>query len=209
MSSSNFPGFERFFIVSNAQSRQAMRFRRARLADPSTAVSVLSEVRRSGRVATPDRLQHEAGSKLYDLLGTTLVADVVVSSKLTKTLRDCDATGWDIEPAEMTDRDGKKIREFFWLVVTGRCGKPAGRGSRIEIVRPNSGDGGLLYAEVGLSFDPATWDGSDVFQPEGYSLVCITEKVAHAIALAKLTNVSISPMIDYRIDLHDTRPSWA
>ena len=48
----------------------------------------------------------------------------------------------------------------------------------------------------GLLFEPDSWDGNDLFTPEGTTAVFITDQVKSAIDAAGITGVQIKPITE-------------
>lgn len=91
-------------------------------------------------------------------------------------------SGWRTFPVEVHSRAGEIVPGYTGVAVTGRCGPLCYDNSRVE------GEGNW-ERYVGLRFDPATWDGSDVFGcPNGRWLLG-TERIARALKAARIRNV--------------------
>ena len=138
------------------------------------------------------RLTWAEGFRMTDYTGTTATLPVVVSDRFVDVLREVEATGWSTYPIELHDKDSDLIEGYCALAVKGRCGPLLDQRSRIEMrVGPT---GKSKAFKVGLYFDSSTWDGNDVFLPEGTSFVFATEKVKSAVEEAGLTNVAFTPL---------------
>src|ERR671937_671233 len=61
------------------------------------------------------------------------------------------------------------------------------------ILPPEALGGEAVPAYRGYCVDPTTWDGSDVFLPDGTTLLLAVERVANALREFHLTNVLIRP----------------
>jgi hypothetical protein len=57
-----------------------------------------------------------------------------------------------------------------------------------------------------MYFDPASWDGADVFVPEGTRAVCVTDRVRWALAAAGATNLCFVPLSHHLMNLHSVPP---
>ena len=82
--------------------------------------------------------------------------------------------------------------------MLGRCG-PIDN-SRSEIIQKRL-PGGWVPHWKGLYFDPATWDGSDIFQPEGTGYILVVESVKRALVRAKVKNLVFKRLDEIDDDL--------
>ena len=87
--------------------------------------------------------------------------------------------------------EGLPVKGYRGLVITGRCGVLDEKRGRELRERP--GDEKRGY-RVYPWFDPNSWDGNDIFAPEGTAFWLVTRKVKETIESAKLTNVKIRPL---------------
>lgn len=103
----------------------------------------------------------------------------MVREGVVRALAQCGATGWGTYPATLHGKDGAPIEGFVGLTVTGRCGPvKLERARRISAAR----DGALGEAFKGVFFDPASWDGSDVFtDPATATLLFVSDRVKRAL----------------------------
>jgi hypothetical protein len=130
------------------------------------------------------------GSRLEDLLTTTWIVPLLLSPRFHQLLRDHDFTGWTAHPAEVELRRGERA-EYGALAVSGRSGPIDDKRSERVVLPPAAPGGNEVPGLRGLLFDPRSWDGSDVFTPEGSTFVLVTDRVRDAIAAAGLTNVAL------------------
>jgi hypothetical protein len=202
MSISEFPGFDKIFLLSEAFRPRAMRFTRRSLQFAPLDVS-----RSPSSYPAFEPLDHDEGSKLYDFAGTTRVRDKIVSAKFVDVLRSCRARGWAAHPAELFDRQKAPIADYFWLIATSECGPTPNRGNRIVRQEPRVAGGEAVFAEVGVTFDPLSWDGSEIFRPATSHAIYVVDRVRHALVAAKVTNVNFQPVSEYVIMLHEA-PPW-
>jgi hypothetical protein len=115
----------------------------------------------------------DEGSIFMDLVGFQDVSNIAISRNFKDLLINFEANGFCLYQISI------KGREFIYygLQVIGRCG---------ALIHPKEPG---FY--TGVKFDLDSWDGSDIFSPEGASLLFCTEKIAMEIEKAKLTNVGI------------------
>jgi hypothetical protein len=135
------------------------------------------------------RVHGTAGSRAYDVVGSTIAMDLV-SPRFLTTLRDGGITGWDSLPIDTGTF--KPIRGYELLRVLGRCGQIDNSKSERTIVPPRGGRS--VPGWRGIFFDPSSWDGSDVFGPTGTGYVFLTKRAAQLIQQMKLSNVSLEPL---------------
>lgn len=129
--------------------------------------------RRNSDAREPGSLSY-GGSPLVRLLGPQLVG----------ALRDGGCTGWSTYPVVVLDEDGTALAELAGLSVSGRCG-PTACGPPVE---------GQPEWRRGIVVDPATWDGSDVFLPDGAGGPFFSERVRSAVAAAGIRDVDFEPL---------------
>ena len=143
-------------------------------------------------------------------MGATFVAILLISERFLDTLLEVRATGWGTYPVRPYDRAGLELPGYHGLAVTGRAGPIDRSRSRIELLPPPVPEEQAMYAEIGMYFDPGTWDGSDIFMPEGTLAVCVVERVKQALEERKLTNIEFTPLSERRGKLYSEAPGeWA
>jgi hypothetical protein len=178
--------FEHLFTLSDAGRRGALHARLRHGVKDAFAVQ-----RGEEPLPTPAVCDQFLGRTPYDLVGTGFVALYLLSERVTEALQREAFTGWKPHPAEIRTRAGELIPGYHLLIVTGRCGpidKPgfprAGSGS------PGA-HGPAIMTTRGLHFDPNTWDGADIFVPEGAGWIIVVERVRDALKAAKVTNIDL------------------
>jgi hypothetical protein len=192
-----------FFALMNGMNRRALHFDAL---EPLTSPEAL--LRGDERPSQAVAFRKKAGDRAYDLLGETYGVLKFVSAAFIKAFESNRVTGWSTFPVELrTQGSSGELAGYRGLAVTGRSG-PIDR-SRSQIVErlTRGGKGGVLYAEIGLYVDKSTWDGSDLFIPEGSSVVCLSEAARGALDGAGLTNVRLVPNEEYQLMLHSTPPA--
>lgn len=135
-----------------------------------------------------------SGSRALDFISTTDVAPKLVSDRVVAILRPF--TGWETYPVIVHGKDGKVIKGYAGLAVTGRCGPIDDTKSR-QITEPPIVPQGLPRKRwLGLYFDLTSWDGSDLFVPEGTGLTVATEAVKVAMGRAEISNVQFTSLTE-------------
>jgi uncharacterized protein DUF1629 len=131
-------------------------------------------------------------SKPSDLLFTTLATPVLISARVLGILQAEGFTGWQTYPLHVFGKDGAPIPGYHGLAVHGRCGPiDESRSVKLDKIYP----GGVFPKWYGLFFDPATWDGSDLFMTAGpHAWVFVVESVKRAFEKAKVTNVKFTAL---------------
>jgi hypothetical protein len=107
-------------------------------------------------------------------------------------------SGWETFPVAV-ERHGDPVGEYSGLRVVGRCG-PMVDG---PVVRrpPFTAGGPSVCVKLGITFDPASWDGSDIFMPADETLfIFTTERVERALGAAKLRNLKFTPLPMVELD---------
>ena len=80
---------------------------------------------------------------------------------------------------QVFSKDGDRLQGYVGLSIRGRCGPIDD--SLSERV-PKQYPGGVFPVLKGMYFDPATWDGSDVFTVKGRaSFICVLDSVRAAL----------------------------
>ncbi|GIV01171.1 MAG: hypothetical protein KatS3mg015_0001 [Fimbriimonadales bacterium] len=134
------------------------------------------------KVHEPIKFRTYSGTRVGDAHSTTMAIVLLVSDRLVQLWREHGFTGWDTFPVEVYAKDGSRVEGLHGLVVLGRSG-PARRSDEDD---PASG----------FVFDERTWDGSDMFVPEGTLLKCMSPRMAEATLAAKPKNVTIRRIED-------------
>lgn len=140
-------------------------------------------------------MKHGGGSTPYDLMGTTFPPLLLISDRVVSVLRGF--SGWTTYPVEVHGKKGERIPGYHGLAVTGRCGPIDYTQSTPRVCEPPAPQGRRSRQWFGLCFDPRTWDGSDVFVPEGTSIKVVVEAVKQALEKAKITNADFIPLTEY------------
>jgi hypothetical protein len=127
-----------------------------------------------------------------DIVWSTLAMPLLLSERAVGVLREGNFSGWDVVPVELHGKAGERLPTYYYLCVRGRCGPiEDGRSEKVDKIYP----GGVFPMWKGLYFDPATWDGSDLFMPAGnVGWIFVVEAVKRAFEKAKVKNVLFTPL---------------
>jgi len=137
----------------------------------------------------PVRFHHNEGSRIKDHIGTTWATLHLVSDRFISVL---DAfSGWRMYPVDVYAKDGDLIRGYHGLAVTGRSGEIDDDLSPVMVLPPHTPGGEAMPHRIGVRFWPETWDGSDVFSPEGTGFVLVTQEVRDALTAATITGIEL------------------
>jgi hypothetical protein len=131
-------------------------------------------------------------SKPAEIIWTGMAAPLLVSNRVISILRDEGFTGWSFYRVALTGRSGEPVEGYSGLVVEGRCGAVDDHQStKIDRIMP----GGAFHWWRGLYFDPATWDGSDLFMATGGAgWIFVVADVKRSLEKAKVRNVVLTPL---------------
>jgi hypothetical protein len=157
-------------------------------ADPA-ALDPYAIATRSEPIEEPLGFIQTEGSLAHDLVGTTLAVVVLMSSRVIDLLSGHGFSGWSSVAAEVLLKDGSTRLDYSCLQVLGRSGPTEDELRERIIQRPKLRGGNSAPGFRGLCFDPASWDGSDVFTPEGYAGIFVLSHVVDALLAAAVTNV--------------------
>lgn len=113
------------------------------------------------------------GRVLYDILGFQDTSNFAISDKLRLLLIENKITGWRCYPLNIYGITNK----YFGFQITSRCG---------EVLHPKE-----IGFYSGVKFDIKSWDGSDIFSPQGTVANFCTQKVRDLLTQNNLTNISI------------------
>lgn len=131
------------------------------------------------------------GTKFVDVVSTGDTLNIY-SNTMFEVFEKNSFTGWGKILVVVVLRNGQRIYQYSFLTVTGKCGSLDESKTQIEDVPiSNSPSAKPLIVKRGLFFDEDTWDGSDIFNPEGTFFILVTEKVRDALIQHKFTNMAI------------------
>jgi hypothetical protein len=133
--------------------------------------------RRNSDARQPDDLVFGGSPSVY-----------LVSARFVRALRDGEATGWSTYPIRLLDEDGTPIGDHAGLVVTGSSGPVDPALSTAPRDRPR--------IRIGKRFREGTWDGSDVFLPQGGGGLFVTARGRHALEQGGVRGVMFEPLAE-------------
>lgn len=139
--------------------------------------------------------------RLGDFVEGSAISHRFMSPRARQLFDDAGFTGWRPYPAIIRDHVGE--HPYWGLQVTGRCGPITWDDAREEFRPPEIGDGPPYPVYVGPTFDPASWDGSDIFTPTDRSTyVLVTSRVREAVERANLTQFEFVRLPDLEALFH-------
>lgn len=141
------------------------------------------------------KLERSAGRVCRDFVGTTHAGFYLLSQRLQDALSKEAISGWRACPVELTMSTGDSVPNYAAIGITGRCG-PLQNGRSKKVTRQLPGTNSPSDCWVGLYFAEDTWDGSDLFRPEGTMLTIATARAKKAIEDATATNVRFRPLLE-------------
>jgi len=185
-----FPGFENIFCLGEPFANRPFRGS-LRESDRGLDHDAIA----SGRVvpSQPIRIVPYGGRELTDFIWTDYVGIRLVSRRLVSLLRDSGIAGWSTFPVEVYGREGEVMSGFDGFAVTGRCGKFDPAKSLPFLKRM---PGGVFPHFKGRFFRPDSWDGSDVFSPEGTTFLFVTRAVYDVLRRGGARNVEYRPITE-------------
>lgn len=181
--SSCFPGWDQVFLLGEPGSSRAFR---ARL--EIGALDVYALMRGVFSLAGPVRAHWSSGAQIpKDVIWTELASPMIISQRLVDTLRDAGMVGWGTYPLSLQGKDGSEIPGYHGLYIHGRCG---GIDNSRSVQVSKQLPGGVFPAWRGLYFDPSSWDGSDLFMPEGkLGWVFATDRLRRLLQRERYSNL--------------------
>jgi len=146
---------------------------------------------------SPCRFKRNCGTKPYDFMISGFAALDLLSPRTIRVLHAGQFSGWRSFPVQITGKKKVPIEGYEGLVVTGRCG-PIDWSKAKKVRKPPRSRRGRPYeVSIGMYFDPASWDGSDFFMPEGTTFCIVTEPVKASLEKEKITNVHFTSLTQF------------
>jgi hypothetical protein len=139
--------------------------------------------------------RHILGGRPRDFIGTTCGALFLLSNRVIDLFINQKFIGWKTFPVEVYGKNGETVEGYHGFSVTGRCGPPVWPKEKI-VCPPLVPNGPTYEAFVGMSFDPASWDGSDIFCPNETCWHIITPRVAELVKKTKFSNIECTPLVE-------------
>ena len=141
---------------------------------------------------------HHVGSRPCDLVSTSEFRPLLFSERFFDVLETHGFTGWSKIPVEVYGKGKVHLPGYSGLAVTGRCGPIDNSRSVPRVCPPPVPAGRTAKMYCGLYFDPASWDGSDIFMPKGWLMIVVTDPVRRALEQANLTNIAYEALPECR-----------
>ena len=149
-----------------------------------------------GRPSQVPLIRQSMGRKLCDFIWVSLVP--IIHQRVVDLLTLGGVTGWTSYPVLVIDRNGREVRDYHGLCITGRCESIFVDRKRAEVVYRDLPGGRFPYYK-GLHVTTESWDGSDIFAAADGKTghIVVTEKVRKLFAKARVTNVELNPIAEY------------
>jgi hypothetical protein len=157
----------KFFMHGNARKNAAIRFESVLPYDDLAL--------KTGAVAVQDSflVKIDEGKNFLDILWLQDIFNFSVSDRIHAALIEAGITGWHSYPLQIEGRDEK----YWGIQVTGRAGAPI----------PPQEEG----FTIGLHFDLATWDGSDMFILAPTMFTIFSQRLRDLLVKLKTTNLEL------------------
>jgi hypothetical protein len=148
-----------------------------------------------GKCTSTIALKQNSGRTFCDLVGTTHAGFYLWSQRLQDVLRKEAISGWNVCPVELMSSKGESISHYAAIGITGRCG-PLQNWRSKKVTRLLPGSNAYSDCWIGLYFAEDTWDGSDLFRPDGTMLTIATSRAKEVIEGTAATNIRIRPLLE-------------
>lgn len=184
-----FPGFSKIYELGEGSFKTF----RGELSSEEDHDDCFRVLRAEKTPSRPVEVRYAMGrSKPSDFVYTTSAYPTLISDRVLGILKGEGFTGWQTYPIRLFGKDGARIPGYHGLAVHGRCGPiDESRSVKLGKIYP----GGAFPEWYGLFFDPATWDGSDLFMTASEKAwVIVVEAVKRAFEKAKVTNVKFTAL---------------
>jgi len=173
-----------FYCLSGSFLRGELRVRpRQRIADEYRLI------RAEDLPEKPLIFDWHMGKKLTDFMPTALAPVELISDRVVAIFKSFEITGWTTYPVVVHNKDGSKIDGYNGLAITGHCGQLDDSRCIQKQFPPPSSVAPSRLSWIGYYFEEKSWDGSDIFIPEGTGIIIVTNRVKEIIRKNKLTNV--------------------
>lgn len=146
------------------------------------------------------KFHHIMGRKPKDIIMATDAVLQIVSDRFLKILSENDVTGWSTFPVIVYDKNGNELTGYSGFSVVGRSGPIDDTKHRVEYRTSPFNPDYRYKVGIGLYFDIDTWDGSDIFTPQG-GIIIVVERVKVLLENAKFKELIFTSINDYEIDL--------
>ena len=147
-------------------------------------------------VAGPLVFSRARGRVWTDLIDTGLAVLYVLSERVLAGLSAERISGWARYEVTILARGAPPPCSYACLSVTGRCG-PIDETLGMRVARmPRSQQGSPVTVRRGEFFDVNTWDGSDIFSPEGTGYIFCTPRAKGCLEKLDPTNLELTPIAE-------------
>lgn len=182
-----FPGFSEMYVLEEPRNSRAFRVAIGLPVDDAFSVT-----RAEKRLESVEARWAIGAAAPQDVIRATIAAPIVISARVLKVLRDGSFSGWRTYPINLIGKKGDLVGGYHGLAVHGRCGTiNNSQSTKFHKIMP----GGAFTWWRGLYFDPATWDGSDLFMPAGdVGWIFVVAAVKRAFEQAEVKNVTFTPL---------------
>jgi hypothetical protein len=180
-----FPGFDAIFIMADPVDDGAW-FGTIDLPDEILARLFLGEEQHTAPIVVRHFMGGDAPT---DVVWTEGESAVIVNQRVVDVLTAEGFTGWATWPASLLMADGSTLVGYHGLAITGRCGRIDY--ALAELIDPS----GPLPLYGPPFFDPASWDGSDLFASDLHGPF-VVPAVKTAMERAGVGNVSFLPLTE-------------
>lgn len=198
MSSSDFPGFEHFFRLSDPLANRPLRLRPIDddwLGNKEAWLLFYGRLQLSG----PLKMRAAMGGQATDFLWSQFPPLLCVSERVVRLLENEEFVGWATYPVEVYDRKGAPLPGYYGLAITGPVLDHDLRRSPLVTLPPIVPRGMPPRVYRGLYFAEEKWDGSDFFLVKaGWKVV--TRRVAEAFRRNRITNIRLTPVPEVEMD---------
>jgi hypothetical protein len=190
-----FPGFDQIFLIGTPGNRRAFH---ADIVVENDDVFGLTRAEMHPSLPVP--VTWAMGrSEPVEVIRTTFVAPIIISDSVVQILRSHGFTGWSLYDVHVQGKQGQSIPGYSGLAFPGRCG-PIDFSRSVKVPRIRR-SGVIRPLHIGMLFDPASWDGSDLFVPAGKnSWKLVVQEVKEAFEKAKVRNIEFTPLDKVEID---------
>lgn len=121
---------------------------------------------------------------LGDIVGTGYAYPDLVSPKVVSVLAEGGFTGWSSFPVHVVGPMGDQFLGYRGLSITGRSGPIDRSLSERVILPPPVPEGTAMPHWKGFCPEAGSWDGTDLFIPEGTMFTCVTASVRYTLVTA-------------------------
>lgn len=142
--------------------------------------------------------RYDRGKTPFDFVFSDMSCLFVVSGRVVKLFEHEGVTGCSYYPVKFSGHKLGDLAEcgYCGLSVVGRCGELDFARSKRVILPPLGESSRPVAARLGYCFAEETWDGTDVFCPNGMTAIIVSKRVRELFALVDVTNAKLQPLED-------------